>query len=84
MFGLQDVGWSSSSLSFPGRAEEFVHFFQGPEKSYEGAAQVNWAGSSLLKIAIVKLAGDRDYGGAHGAIFLRALRPRDALVVIDP
>jgi hypothetical protein len=38
----------------------------------------------LSKIALPELVGGRDYGAAHGTVFMRTLRPRKAIFGVDP
>src|SRR3954447_1476908 len=66
------------------RPEGRVHLFERPEKARELLLQFLRTPPRLVEITVAKLAGLCDYGGAHHAIFMRALRPCQPVIRVDP
>lgn len=62
----------------------FVHFFERTEESGEGIPQTKRHNAARVKIPRPELIGDGDGGRAHWTVFMRAARPRQTLLTVDP
>jgi hypothetical protein len=65
-------------------AQEDVHLFERSEKTDEGVLQFDRPSPRLPEIARPELISRSDRRSAHGAVLVGPLRPRDALLLIDP
>lgn len=74
-------GATDQARAFPQAA---IHFFERTEKTGEGIFKMLGATTQRMKIAASELSGDGDHRRAHRAVFLRALRPGDAVRFIQP
>src|SRR5262245_31359925 len=66
------------------RAQMVIYFLQRSEEARERIVEARRVAPTLGKITRSKLIRGRDRRRAHGAIFVGALRPGDALRVVDP
>jgi cardiolipin synthase len=78
------VGWRPYKPPARAIPEGDIHFFKRSEKTRERMLEVSGTASCLTKIFGTELILPRNDSGTHGPVFMGALGPGDASILIDP
>jgi len=65
-------------------AECGIHLFQRAEEATKAVLKMLRAATGLRKVAVAELPGCRDNGRAHHPVFVRTLRPGEAIRSVQP
>ena len=82
--GCGSVGAFSRGWTCAFSNESPVHVFERSVEACKRLFESLRAAPNLREIPVAELVSQCDDGGAHGAVFVSALRPRQTRIAVDP